>query len=881
MPRYDLSPADASASTDASDPAQRWRRADLHCHSVASTEADEAVLNALACPECYSDPRDVYAQARQRGMDFVTITDHDCIDGILSLGRGDDLIVGEELTCYFPEDRCKMHVLVWGIDRAYHDALQARAADIYAVAEYIERHNIAHAVAHPLYRQNDLLGRWHLERLVLLFKGFEAVNGAHSQVHRDAIEPFLQELTREHIEEYAARHGLPPRWPEPHIKSRTGGSDDHGLLNIGRTWTEFPPDVRTPAQALEAIRTGRCRPGGEPGSSLKLAHNFVAVGVRYWLRNLSQAANGGRDTLVTHALRTLVGERRRTRKRDVAWAAIRHGLRSARSRLVSPFRRRASPGGMDGVGRLAVRSFLSRSSDRAFLGDALRRKTAPLGEHDDVFRLITSVQRDMTAGVLRQLVAGLSDGHFAALFEGGAALAAAQSIALPYLFALFHQNKERQLCGGITARPRDLSAESVRIGLFTDTFDEVNGVARFLARLGGEAARRNRSLSVATCSSAAENLPSWRKNFAPVAEMPLPHYPELRLTLPPILEVLEWADRQQFDVIHVSTPGPMGLVGMLVAKMLRVPLVATYHTDFPAFVRALTGDYRLTAATVGYMGWFYSGCAAVFARSRGYQAALAELGVNATVTHVLPPCTDTDAFHPRHRQNGLFERLGVREPLRILYVGRVSAEKNLAVLASAFDRLSRHRHDVALVVVGDGPYAAEMQRQLSGKPAYFLGYRQGETLAALYASADLFVFPSRTDTLGQAVLEAQASGITVIVSDAGGPREVMDDGVTGRIVAGDNPNDWAEAIDDLLDDVVGRLRMGRTAAQRAARFSRADLFDAFWDQHVESARQALPGDVWCQPSARPAASETAADLTPAAESVSTAEASQSVEVAAP
>ncbi|MGH7215011.1 MAG: PHP domain-containing protein, partial [Tepidisphaeraceae bacterium] len=168
------------------------RRADLHCHSIASNKAAEVVLEAISCPECYSAPVDVRAQAKKRGMDFVTITDHDTIDGALSIAdQFDDLLVGEELTCWFPEDRCKMHVLVWGVTPQQHDALQARAENIYDVAEYVERQRIAHAVAHPIYRQNDRLERWHLERLILMFKGFECLNGAHSPLHREAFEPVL------------------------------------------------------------------------------------------------------------------------------------------------------------------------------------------------------------------------------------------------------------------------------------------------------------------------------------------------------------------------------------------------------------------------------------------------------------------------------------------------------------------------------------------------------------------------------------------------------------------------------------------------------------------------------------------------------------------
>src|SRR5690242_12565708 len=100
------------------------KRADLHCHSLASSLTAEVVLNAISCPECYSEPRDVYAQAKRRGMDFVTITDHDTIDGATSVAEVENVIVGEELTCWFPEDGCKMHVLVFGITPDDHAKLQ-------------------------------------------------------------------------------------------------------------------------------------------------------------------------------------------------------------------------------------------------------------------------------------------------------------------------------------------------------------------------------------------------------------------------------------------------------------------------------------------------------------------------------------------------------------------------------------------------------------------------------------------------------------------------------------------------------------------------------------------------------------------------------------
>ncbi len=193
------------------------KRIDLHCHSDASNEADEAVLNALDCPESFSAPPDVYRQAKRGGMDFVTITDHDSIAGVTRL-RSTDILIGEEVTCFFPEDHCKIHLLVWGITGDDHDALQAAANNIYELAALVERRKLAHAVAHPVYRQNDRLERWHIERLTLMFKGFETLNGAHSALHRQAVEEILSELSPEKIAQLSAKHGMAPRGPFPTSK---------------------------------------------------------------------------------------------------------------------------------------------------------------------------------------------------------------------------------------------------------------------------------------------------------------------------------------------------------------------------------------------------------------------------------------------------------------------------------------------------------------------------------------------------------------------------------------------------------------------------------------------------------------------------------------
>jgi len=204
-------------------------------------------------------------------------------------------------------------------------------------------------------------------------------------------------------------------------------------------------------------------------------------------------------------------------------------------------------------------------------------------------------------------------------------------------------------------------------------------------------------------------------------------------------------------------------------------------------------------------------------------------GISQQKIKLLPRGVDTNRFNPSKR-NGYFERYpAVKTGLKLLYVGRVSKEKNLHVLANAFKMLVQLMDNVTLVIVGDGPYLAEMQETMSGTPCVFTGYLEGEELTAVYASCDLFVFPSTTDTFGNVVLEAQASGIPVIVTDEGGPRENIIPGETGLVVESDHELSLLEAIHGLLSDPQRLRLMGNAARQYMESRSFEGVFDTVWE----------------------------------------------------
>ena len=207
---------------------------------------------------------------------------------------------------------------------------------------------------------------------------------------------------------------------------------------------------------------------------------------------------------------------------------------------------------------------------------------------------------------------------------------------------------------------------------------------------------------------------------------------------------------------------------------------------------------------------------------------LVDRGVAVEKIKIMPRGVDVDRFHPRFRR----ENINLPEGPRLLYVGRVSREKNLPLLVRAFKK-ARHQLRAHLVVVGDGPYLGRMKAELSEDEATFTHFLRGDALSSVYASCDLFVFPSATDTFGNVVLEAQASGLPVLVSDQGGPRENLLPGETGMVVPANDETAFAEAMVAMLSD-QGRLRqMADKASEYAKTRSYARAFDDYWRMYPD------------------------------------------------
>jgi glycosyltransferase involved in cell wall biosynthesis len=458
------------------------------------------------------------------------------------------------------------------------------------------------------------------------------------------------------------------------------------------------------------------------------------------------------------------------------------------------------------------------------------------------------------------------------LFNGAAAAAKGRSVAairdqlvsyamleltqVPYLFSLFHQNKERAFVDEIERESIFAQARSsgtqpprehrpMRLALFTDTLGDVNGVSRFINDITDQAHASGRNLHVFTSTRfPVRDLPTIH-NFAPVLAGKMPKYENLELVLPPVVQMLRAIDAHQPDAIHISTPGPVGVVGYIAARMLRVPVVGVYHTDFPAYIDDLFEEDPTFSRVIRFaMSTFYKPFSAVFTRSHEYINRLEDLGIDRSICVGLKPGMQTSRFRPDFKEPGMWAAHAIpAHTVKLLYVGRLSVEKNMPMLVrvwqAAHATLKARGLSASLVLVGDGPYLQEMQRALEGCNTHFLGFRYGEELSRLYASSDLFVFPSVTDTLGQVVMEAQASGLPALVTNVGGPQEVVRHQTTGLVIPPDHPQGWVDAIVDLVADPTKRQTMGQAAHEHLQSFSIAASFDHFWEVHVDAWRRSI------------------------------------------
>ncbi|MGJ7922540.1 glycosyltransferase family 4 protein [Neobacillus sp. LXY-4] len=342
----------------------------------------------------------------------------------------------------------------------------------------------------------------------------------------------------------------------------------------------------------------------------------------------------------------------------------------------------------------------------------------------------------------------------------------------------------------------------MKIALFTDTFyPDINGVAGTLKRFTDYLASQNISVKIFAPDTHSEEYVS--SQLYRFKSLPFFLYPECRLAFPNLLDIK--SELQSFgpDLIHVATPFNMGLCGVYYAKKLNIPLVGSYHTDFHYYLQYY--DLLFLAKYLWkYMNWFHRPFKKVFVPSYETMIQLKRHGF--TKLELWPRGVDCQLFHPFYNKHEVRRKLGVTGKHLLTYVGRLAPEKDVSLLLE-LARLIPADMNVQWLLVGDGPLRETLEKEAPSN-MLFTGYLKGEVLAEVYAASDVFVFPSSSETFGNVVLEALASGTPVVGAKAGGVKNIIQSGLTGKLVEPGNVQEFLDAIQMLLNHDSLRFQMG-------------------------------------------------------------------------
>jgi glycosyltransferase involved in cell wall biosynthesis len=672
-------------------------------------------------------------------MDFVTITDHDTIDGALTIADRPDVFVSEELTVSFKGEPQAVHVLCWGITPDDHGWLQGHNDDVETCAEYLHEHQITAALAHPFYAVQAPLSARHRRRLAQLFPIWETRNGSRAKELN--LPAFV----------YIETHG----------GTAIGGSDDHAGIDIGATFTETPP-ATTPDGFLAHIRAGQASAHGAQGSAAKWTHAAMALAVR----SLGRGDGDGRPS--PDAVLKIVERVMREGDVRTGQSGSDLGPEDARALL------RAWLAAMD--------LELDESQLLEFLAQ---------GElsHSDLYRRARRIHDGKLADAVQEVVTMAQSGELD-LERCQNVIFDACIPAIPYAAAsAFLGHEKLKLTRGEGERPR--------VALVTDGLGSMHGVTRTIQEIRDRGVPGYEVEVIGTDADVDRRLSA-------VAEFDVPFYPGLKLGVPGLPAIVEALAEGRYDLVHLCAPGPAGLSAWLLARVLELPVVGSYHTELAAYAGLRSGVPHFEAIAGAAVGAFYGHCDVVLSPSLATDQRLKQLGIAETRIGRWDRGVDLGRFDPGLRSEGLFPG-----EFNVLYAGRLTSEKGVELLADAFVTARREDPRLHLVLAGGGPEESALRERL-GEHGTFLGWLRGRELAQAYASADAFMFASRTDTFGQVILEAQASGLPVVAVQEGGPASLISHGETGLLSPAD-PGALGQSLLALAQTPMLGERLRKTA----------------------------------------------------------------------
>lgn len=850
-------------------PADRLK-IDFHCHDRNSDVPDELWGRILGLPETWLETRDLVKRLRSNGCELLTVTNHNNARSCWQLlDQGHDVLVGAEFTCHFQEYELYLHVLTYGFTPEQEVVLNRKRRNIHDFLRYAREHDIPVILPHPLYfyTRSEQLRVDLFEKLAVMFQRYEVLNG-----HRDIWQSVLvlnwtRGLTEERVEHYARKHrmnpadyGVDPRQP----KVLTGGSDDHMGLSAGLcgSWLEVPKLAsrrkKTPLSqlALEAIRAGRIAPVGDVGEnqmlSVALLDYFSQVATRIedpGLLRLMLHRGETNDKLACLAIANLLLEMKKHKKtqrfiglvhdalhgESPGWKlklAVKKDYRFCIRHLETIAEAHDQP---ETFGATVHDSITELSTGLSKLIVERMRKCADRVSNLPLEDLTTEslIRKFEIPTQLTALAFGErpSKGNISGLNVGELL----DKLSFPVMVNLVLIGSQVASTRALYANRPFLNEFSEHIGrnqhprralYLTDTLRDKNGVSQSLSGKLAEIQRRDYPVDLLICHADAQAEPHLHV-VRPLAEIEFPTFGEQTLRVPDLMEIVQIFYRGGYDRIVCSTEGPMVLVALLLKFMFNVPAYFFMHTDWLDFFKHTTNldDHERDRIRRLMRALYHQFDGGVFVLNSDHrkwlvssQMGLPDEKVFLTGHHVERP---RGAVAPI-RKSAVID--GAKPSTPVLFTAcRISKEKGVLELPEIV-RLARQQiPDLRIVIAGSGPAEAELRKALP--EATFLGWISRERIEQIYASLDLFVFPSQFDTFGNVVLEAFAHGMPVLAYNCKGPKDIIQHGRNGYLV--DSTEAMAAQIVEHFQNPERHAAMRKAALARVEDYSAGSIMSQF------------------------------------------------------
>jgi glycosyltransferase involved in cell wall biosynthesis len=837
---------------------------DLHCHDYNSDNPEELWGRILKLPETWLKTKKLVKCLRNNGCDVITVTNHNNARSCWELlEQGNDLLVGAEFTCHFPEYNLFVHVLTYGFSRPQEAVLLCKRKNIYEFLHYAAEQNIPVVLPHPLYfyTRNDRIDPALFEKMAVMFQRFEVLNGQRDLWQSVLTLNWAQSLTPEKIQRYAKKHRLNPAdfgVDTSRPKILTGGSDDHMGIFAGQCGSNlYIPNLAErlrsakPSElALEAIRDGTVSPYGQVLENQKLnialLDYFSQVATRIedpgLLRILFHRGEVS-DKLACLAIGNLMLEMQKHKNAQRFFNFVHDALRGKK------------PGKL-------MRWKIKK--DYRFCIQHLEKISASKSESPEVFvdtvnHSIADMFRQLNLLIIERFKKSTMN-HSDSKLDHFSTEQIARKFEVPSQISamLFGGKKKRSdmsrlnvsdlldhlhfpvlvalvLAGTILASTRVLYqnrrflndfAETIgshrhprRALYLTDTLIDRNGVSTSLSAKLREIQRADLPIDFLICHPDVEAQRHLHV-VRPLARFSLPEFGEQEFRIPDLLEIARIFYCGGYDRIVCSTEGPMALVSLFIKHMFNVPSYFFMHTDWIEFIKDTTDLNEHERDRIRrLLRFFYKQYAGVFVLNNDHREWMIGHQMQIEKEKVFLTAHSAAKRDPLIRpanKTELFPDANGDTPV-LFFASRLSREKGILDLAEIFHRVKQALPDVRIVIAGSGPAEAGLKQQLP--EALYLGWVDKPRMAQLYAGLDLLIFPSRFDTFGNVVLEAFASGMPAIAYNCKGPKDIIEHGVSGYL-AGDSVEMSAQIVNYFASPA--RQRMMREQALRRSENYRAE-----------------------------------------------------------